>query len=451
MDPRRSLPSVDRVLRCLSGLPHALALDVAREAVEKARHQLGQGVEVSGEAVIEDARRRVGQVSRGLLQPVINATGVLLHTNLGRAPISAAALEAACKVGEGYSNLEFRLEEGARGSRRDHAGPALARACGAESALVVNNNAGAVLLVLAGLARGRQVVVSRGELVEIGGGFRIPDVMAESGARLVEVGTTNRTRARDYAAAVTPETALLLKVHPSNYRMIGFVEQARVDQLASLGAPVVVDAGSGLLDESTPWLSRRPTWLGDELGVRQCLEHGAALVTFSGDKLLGGPQAGVIAGRADLVEQLARHPLARALRPDKMTLAALEATVFAYLDGDAAQIPFWRLATVPLEELVARAGAIAAEVPGTEVVRTEAAAGGGSLPGLTIPSAGVAVGGLAATAPEMVAAAVLRELRGRRVVGRTEGGLAVLDLRSVEERSDRVLVEALASLPGRRD
>lgn len=484
MDPRRSLPSVDLVLRGLSGLPHALALDAARAAVEEARRRLedgvlGDGLEVSGEAVIDDARRRAGRLSRGLLQPVINATGILLHTNLGRAPLGEVALEAACAVGRGYSNLEFRLEQGVRGSRREHAGPVLARACGAESALVVNNNAGAVLLVLAALARGRQVVVSRGELVEIGGGFRVPEIMAESGAHLVEVGTTNRTRRGDYAAAVTPETALVLKVHPSNYRMVGFVEQAGVEELAQLGLPVVVDAGSGLLDEATPWLPRqaglprRPAWIGDELGVRQCLERGAALVTFSGDKLLGGPQAGVVAGRADLVERLARHPLARALRPDKMTLAALEATIFAYLDGDATRIPFWRLATVPLESLVSRAGSIAATVPGAEVVRTEAAAGGGSLPGLTIPSAGVAIGPGKGGGPRRgggpgkgggpgediepgkgrgaEALAILAALRRQRVVGRAQGGRAVLDLRSVEERSDQGVVEALAALPRRRD
>ena len=239
-----------------------------------------------------EARRRAAEIGRSLLQPVINATGVIVHTNLGRAPLGSSPLAAVGEVASGYSNLEFRLDQGKRGSRQQHAGSLLAKACGAEAALVVNNNAAAVLLVLAALARGREVIVSRGELVEIGGGFRVPDVMAESGARLVEVGTTNRTRRADYERATSPETALILRVHASNYRMIGFVESTPVESLSGLGLPVVVDIGSGLLDETTPWLAERPAWLRDEPGARQCLEAGAALVTFSGDKLLGGPQAG---------------------------------------------------------------------------------------------------------------------------------------------------------------
>ncbi|MCZ7535433.1 MAG: L-seryl-tRNA(Sec) selenium transferase [Acidimicrobiia bacterium] len=238
-------------------------------------------------------------------------------------------------------NLEYRLETGTRGSRHDHAGHLVAEACGAEAGLVVNNNAAAVLLVLAALARGREVIVSRGELVEIGGGFRVPDVMAESGAKLVDVGTTNRTRLSDYEHAVTGDTALALRVHASNYRMVGFVEAASVAELATLGVPVVVDAGSGLLDDTTPWLDRRPSWLRDEPGVRQCIEAGASIVTFSGDKLLGGPQAGIIVGRRDLVDVVARHALARAVRADKLTLAAVQSVALAYLSGDASSIPLW--------------------------------------------------------------------------------------------------------------
>ncbi|MDP9388982.1 MAG: L-seryl-tRNA(Sec) selenium transferase, partial [Actinomycetota bacterium] len=291
-------PSVDALARDIAdvGLPHPLLVDAAREAV------------AAGDPA--SARARAEAVSRSLLRPVVNATGVLLHTNLGRAPV-AASVEAR------YSNLEFDLDSGRRGSRRNHAAALLARAAGADRALVVNNCAAAVLLVLATLARDRAVVVSRGELVEIGGGFRVPEVMEQSGARLVEVGTTNRTRRQDYADAVAAaDPALLLKVHQSNYRIVGFTESVGVASLASLGVPVVADIGSGLLDAATPWLaSGPPRWLADEPAVRQTLAQGAALVTFSGDKLLGGPQAGVIAGRADLVDRCARHPLARALRP----------------------------------------------------------------------------------------------------------------------------------------
>jgi L-seryl-tRNA(Ser) seleniumtransferase len=441
MDPRRAVPSVDRVLQAGLGLPHGLAVAVAREAVDAARAALAADPEseFDPEEVVEDARRRAEALRRSLLQPVVNATGVLIHTNLGRAPIGAGALGAVAEVAGGYSNLEYRLDEGRRGSRHDHAGALLARACGAEAGLVVNNNAAAVLLVLATLARGREVVVSRGELVEIGGGFRVPEVMAESGARLVEVGTTNRTRLADYQRAVGPETALVLKVHASNYRMTGFVESTPVTELAGLGPPVVVDTGSGLLDETTPWLPRRPSWLGDEPGARQCLEAGAALVTFSGDKLLGGPQAGVVLGRADLVRALSRHPLARAVRPGKMTLTALQAVALAYLDGDGAAIPLWRMATASVEDLTARAVRLATAVAGAKVIDTEAVAGGGSLPGLTIPSVAVA---LEVADPD----AALGALRMRGVVARVEDGVVVADLRSVDPAGDERLGEALAAV-----
>jgi L-seryl-tRNA(Ser) seleniumtransferase len=439
MDPRRALPSVDRVLAVLDGLPPSLAADVARAAVDAARQAATAGIPVDPEAVLKDARARAAVLRRSLLQPVLNATGVLIHTNLGRAPLGRAALEAASAVAGGYSNLEYRLDEGKRGSRHDHAGALLARAAGAEAAVAVNNNAAAVLLVLAALARGREVVVSRGELVEIGGGFRVPDVMAESGARLVEVGTTNRTRRADYERAIGPDTALVLKVHASNYRMVGFVESTPVPELATLGPPVVVDIGSGLLDETTPWLGRRPAWLRDEPGARQCLADGAALVTFSGDKLLGGPQAGVIAGRADLVRIVTRHPLARAVRADKMTLAALQQVVIAYLEGDTAAIPLWRMAATPVEALRDRALSVAARVPGAKVVDTEAVAGGGSLPGLTIPSAGVAL-------EPADADAVLAALRARGVVARIDDGAVICDLRTVDPGDDARLADALAAV-----
>ena len=442
MDPRRALPGVDQVLTALSGLPHELLVACARDAIAAAREQMSReeqpGDAVSAEAVVAAARRRVELLQGRLLRPVVNATGVIVHTNLGRAPVGDDALAAAQAIGRGYSNLEYRMDDGGRGSRHEHAGSLLARACGAEAGLVVNNNAAAVLLSLAALARGREVVVSRGELVEIGGGFRVPEIMAESGCRLVEVGTTNRTRRSDYAAAVGPDTALVLKVHASNYRMVGFVESTPVTELTPLGPRVMVDAGSGLLDETTPWLARRPAWLRDEPGIRQAVEAGAALVTFSGDKLLGGPQAGVVVGRAGLVAALAAHPLARAVRADKLTLAGLQAVAFSYLSGDATTIPLWRMATAPLDGLRARADEIAAGVPAAKVVDTEAVAGGGSLPGLTIPSAGVAV---EVPAP----ARALAHLREHDVVARIEDDAVVCDLRTVDPDDDERVARALAA------
>jgi L-seryl-tRNA(Ser) seleniumtransferase len=436
------LPGVDQVLDALSGLPHELLVACARDAIAAAREQMsreGQADDATPlETVVSDARRRVQRLRRRLLRPVVNATGVIVHTNLGRAPVGDDALAAARAIGRGYSNLEYRMDEGGRGSRHEHAGSLLARSCGAEAGLVVNNNAAAVLLSLAALARGREVVVSRGELVEIGGGFRVPEIMAESGCRLVEVGTTNRTRRADYAAAVTDRTALVLKVHASNYRMVGFVESTPVAELAALGPPVMVDAGSGLLDETTPWLPRRPAWVRDEPGVRQAIDAGAELVTFSGDKLLGGPQAGVVVGRADLVAALAGHPLARAMRADKLTLAALQAVAFSYLSGDATTIPLWRMATAPLDVLRARAEAVAAAVPDAKVVDTDAVAGGGSLPGLTIPSVGVAV---EVPAPGRA----LGVLRDNDVVARIEDDAVVCDLRTVDPADDERVAYALAA------
>jgi L-seryl-tRNA(Ser) seleniumtransferase len=283
------------------------------------------------------------------------------------------------------------------------------------------------------------VIVSRGELVEIGGGFRVPEIMAESRCRLVEVGTTNRTRRADYEAQLRPETALVLKVHASNYRMVGFTEAASIAEVASLGPPVMVDAGSGLVDETTPWLPAPPTWLHDEPGIRQTLADGAALVTFSGDKLLGGPQAGVILGRADLVAACARHPLARAVRADKVTLAAMQYVALAYLTGTAAALPLWRMATVSNGELRARGSAIVERNGNASVIGTEAVAGGGSLPGLTIPSVGVALH----VANPQVAQASLREWG---VIARIERDAVVCDLRTVDPTDDARVADALAAI-----
>jgi L-seryl-tRNA(Ser) seleniumtransferase len=407
---------VDSLARSLAdtGLPHPLLVDAAREAI------------AAGDP--GSAAMRAEAVSRVLLRPVINATGVLLHTNLGRAPLGPAPESLPARG----VNLELELSTGRRGSRQAHTAALLARAAGCEAALVVNNGAAAVLLVLTALARDRPVPVSRGELVEIGGGFRIPEVLATSGARLVEVGTTNRTRLSDYAATLAAEPALLLKVHQSNYRVVGFTESAPVAELVTLGPPVVVDIGSGLLDERTPWLpGGPPSWLAGEPAARQTLEAGAALVTFSGDKLLGGPQAGVIAGRADLVAACARHPLARALRPGGLVLGALQETMLHYLRRDAAAIPFWRMATTDGGELRRRASTIGVGEP----VDCSSVAGGGSLPGLEIPSAGVALTGdrtaaLRANDPPVIA---------RIIEDRT-----VADLRSVDPADDPVLAKALA-------
>jgi L-seryl-tRNA(Ser) seleniumtransferase len=412
-------PSVDALARSLAGtgLPQPMLVEVARAAI------------AAGDPA--SALRRAAAAGRSLLQPVINATGVLLHTNLGRAPVPAAS------DGTRYSNLELDLEDGRRGSRQDRAGPLLARACGAERALVVNNCAAAVVLVLAALARDRDVVVSRGELVEIGGGFRIPEVLAQSGARLVEVGTTNRTRLADYRAAVQApgaDVGLVLKVHASNYRISGFTETVEVAALAGVGPPVVADIGSGLLDAATPWLADGPPpWLANEPAARQTLAGGAALVTFSGDKLLGGPQAGIVAGRADLVAACASHPLARALRPGSLVLGALQETALAYLRRDGAAIGFWRMATLPVADLEARAAALGVGRP----VACASVTGGGTLPGVEIPSAGVAVEGDHRAA-----------LRARTppVVARVAEGVTVCDLRTVAPADDAELSAALAAV-----
>jgi L-seryl-tRNA(Ser) seleniumtransferase len=419
-------PSVDALARSLThvDLPHPLLVEAAREAIDAGRP--------------DTAAERAEAIHRAMLRPVVNATGVLLHTNLGRAPLPGRDDRGPVR----YANLELDLATGRRGSRATHAGALLARAGGAESALVVNNGAAAVLLVLAALARGEAVAVSRGELVEIGGGFRVPEVMAESGARLVEVGTTNRTRLADYAA-VAGQASLLLKVHQSNYRVVGFTESVDVAALASLGQsgplsgkqgpPVVADLGSGLLDAACPWLpGGPPAWLAGEPAVRQTLAAGAALVIFSGDKLLGGPQAGVIAGRRDLVERCARHPLARAVRPGGLVLEELQATALAYLRRDADAIPFWRMARIPAGDLRARASSLGVG----DVVDTEAVAGAGSLPGNGIPSAGVALDG--------DHTAALRAF-DPPVIARVRDGRTFLDLRTVDPADDPVLAKAVAA------
>jgi L-seryl-tRNA(Ser) seleniumtransferase len=380
----RDLPSVDELLRDdrLAPEPHELAVAATRLALERARGEIRAGRNPGD--LVEMAVSELARARRPSLRRVLNATGVLVHTNLGRAPLAEAALDRVAEVGRGYSNLEYDLDLGERGSRQDHLSPLLGRLTGAEAALVVNNNAAAVLLALAALAEGREVVVSRGELIEIGDGFRIPDVLARSGARLVEVGTTNRTRAADYERAIGPETAVLLRVHQSNFRVVGFSERPRLGELAEVARrhelPLVDDLGSGA-----------PAAIGDEPTPAESLRAGADLVCFSGDKLLGGPQAGIVVGRAELVERLQRHPLQRALRADKLTLAALEGTLtLAFDPATRDEVPVLRMLHEPIEAVRARAERLAGLVGG-EVEDTVARVGGGALPLAELPSAACAV------------------------------------------------------------
>jgi L-seryl-tRNA(Ser) seleniumtransferase len=414
----RDLPSVDELAR---GLDDPLAVDAARAVLDRARTEIRAGTEPG------DLRAALAAEVEGLRAPrlrrVLNATGVIVHTNLGRAPLPASVLDRVREVASGYSNLEYSLEQGARGSRQAHVSAILGRLTGAEAALVVNNNAGAMLLALAALAEGREVLVSRGELIEIGDGFRIPDVLARSGARLVEVGTTNRTSAVDYERAVAPETALILRVHQSNFRVVGFTDRPSLADVADVARlhdlPLVDDLGSGNLVPSNNLL------LGDEPSARESLEAGADLVCFSGDKLLGGPQAGIVAGRAELVERLRRHPLQRALRADKLTLAALEATLTLYLDPPRAraEIPVLRMIDEPADAVRARAERLAALVGGT-VEETVARVGGGALPLVELESFACAV--------EESLAGPLR-LGEPPVVGVVRDGRLLLDCRTLAE------------------
>lgn len=408
-----------------SGLPHAVCVELARDAI-------AAGPDAYAEPA---ALARAISFHRTLLSPVINATGVLLHTNLGRAPVAFTHPPQAI-------NVEFDLTIGERGSRQRAVGGLLATLCGAEAAMVVNNNAAAVLLVLAALANDRQVLVSRGESVEIGGGFRIPEVMEQSGAHLVDVGTTNRTRLGDYSKALLrkhADVALILKVHPSNYRVEGFVEDTSVAQLSTLGVPVVADIGSGLIDASCPWLAGPPpTWLASEPAARQSLAAGAALVTFSGDKLMGGPQAGVIAGRADLVAACMKHPLARALRPGGHVLFAMQHLALSYLAKTAAiDVPFWQMATATIDDLSIRAHEIVAATGVGEVVPSEAVPGAGSAPGTAIASVAIKVAG--------DHLALLRQAT-TPIIARTRDAATLLDLRTIHRDDDGLVVAALRGL-----
>ena len=422
-------PSVDALARELAIrhlLPHAILVDCARRAIANSSAQ--QTVQQT----VQQADQLATEFSQSLLREVVNATGVLLHTNLGRAPIEIHASDRA-------SNLELNMRTGERGSRQETVGKLLALLCGAESAIVVNNNAAAVLLVVAALANSRDVAVSRGESVEIGGNFRIPEVTEQSGARLVDVGTTNRTRLRDYKKAIEKrgnDIALVLKVHPSNYRVSGFVEDTPMRELATLPVPVVADIGSGLIDNTCPWLEgRTPAWLANEPAARQTLSDGASLVMFSGDKLFGGPQCGVIAGRADLVEACAQHPLARALRPGSLTMISMQSLALSYLGRTATtDVAFWKMASTSVAELKLRAEKIITASQVGEVCSLESIPGAGSAPGASIASAGVVFAG-----------DHLAKLRNRQlpIIARVKESKTYFDLRTVRNEDDHLLIDAL--------
>jgi len=420
VDALRALPPVD-ALAAEVDAPRAVAVAAARAVLDARRAEL-----LAGEGGDPDlAGRARAWVERPGLRRVLNATGVIVHTNLGRAPLARAAREAVVRAAEGYSNLEWDAARGARGSRHDHVAGLLCELTGAQAAMAVNNCAGATLLAAAALAGpGREVVVSRGQLVEIGGGFRIPEVIAQAGARLVEVGTTNRTRRADYERALGPDTGAILRAHPSNFRQLGFVEEVEIEALCRLGVPVIDDTGSGVLGDDVEALR-------DEPPVRRSVAAGAALVCFSGDKLLGGPQAGLLVGRAEAIAAARAHPLARALRLDKLSLAALEATLRLHRDPAAArrEIPVLAMLTADGAELGERAERLAGAIgAGAEIVTASARVGGGALPLLELPGPVVAVS-VAGVGPDELAARL--RAADPPLAGRIEGGRLLLDPRTL--------------------
>jgi L-seryl-tRNA(Ser) seleniumtransferase len=437
MDGLRDLPAVDRLAAEIDAA-HPIAVLAARAVIDERRAELRGGA--TGEVdLLARAQERVARIERRSPRPVLNATGVIVHTNLGRAPLAAEAQAAVARIAGGYSDLEWDVESGKRGSRHDHVAALLCELTGAEAAIAVNNCAAAVLLAAAALAGpGRDIVVSRGQLVEIGGGFRIPEVVAQAGARLVEVGTTNRTRRADYERAIGAETGAILRAHPSNFRQLGFVQEVEIEELCELGAPVIDDVGSGNLAEDLPALA-------DEPPVRRSVAAGAALVCFSGDKLLGGPQAGLLVGRADAIAAARTHPLARALRLDKLSLAALEATLALYRDPERAraEIPVLAMLTADAATLAEKARRLAEGIgAGAEIVAASAKVGGGALPLLELPGPAVAVGG-----PPDDLAARLRAA-DPPVVGRIQDGRLLLDPRTLGEDELDVVAGAVRAALG---
>jgi len=442
-DERRHLPSVNHLLQhdavraLLEHTPRALVVDAVRDAIEQARS--GAPVPASDAEWARAVEATVRRAQRPSLRRVINATGVVLHTNLGRAPLATVALEAMARVAGGYSNLEYDVDRGERGSRYSHCVSLLRELTGAEDALVVNNNAAALVLALNALAAGRDVVISRGELVEIGGSFRIPDIMERSGARLREVGTTNRTHLADYEAALDEHAAAVMKVHRSNFAMEGFVAEVDARELARhlapRGVPLVHDLGSGLL------IPLDDVGLTGEPTAADAVRAGAALVTMSGDKLLGGPQAGIVVGTASAVRRLRENPLARALRVDKLTIAALEATLALYREPARAmrEVPVLAMLSAPLDELRARATHVATQVPGATVEESTASVGGGAFPNARIPSVAVTLRGDAQRIEERL------RLGDPSVVGRIADGRLWLDVRTVPSADVPSLVAALGA------
>ena len=455
----REIPSIEQLRQrpALKALEdeygRAAVVAALREEASSVRSAAASGRDVPddvAEAIVRAVPGRLAASRSTSLRPVINATGVIIHTNLGRAPLGAAAIERVAAIAGGYSNLEYDLAIGERGKRDVHADRLVPLLTGAEGGVVVNNNAAAALITLAALAAGREVIVSRGELVEIGGGFRVPDVMSQSGATLREVGTTNRTRAADYAAAISEKTALILRVHPSNFRMEGFVERPRLAELVAigrkLGVPVVEDQGSGYLGPVD--VAVESPALGDEPSVRASIADGADLVMFSVDKLLGGPQAGIIAGRNALLTHIRKHPLMRALRADKMTYAALEATLQEHAAGRAPRsVPVVRMLTLTEADIDARAVRIIEGVgaDGVEAVLVAGSStvGGGSAPGSTLPTRLLAVSHRTLSPADLEA-----RLRAwdPPIVARVEHDRLLLDLRTVLPDQDDIVLQALSAL-----
>ena len=444
MTDLRSLPSVDQLLQTeevnqwISSYGRPLTLDAIRSVLDKVRLRYAEASTIPDrESLLEQVGSKLQNWTAPTLRDVINATGVILHTNLGRAPLSQAALDAIRSVASGYSTLEYDLRKGKRGTRLVHAESLLKRITGVSAALVVNNNAAAVMLALTALARRRAVVIARTQLVEIGGGFRVPDVMKQSGARLVEVGTTNRVHLADYESALDESPVMILRAHRSNFRIIGFTTEPSLAELASLarrvGIPLVDDLGSGsLLDTSRFGLGHEPM-------VQESLAQGADLVCFSGDKLLGGPQAGIIVGRADLVAKLKKHPLARAIRADKLCLAGLSATLLHYLKDEAEQeVPVWRMIAMPTEQIRERAQNWVEVIGHGEVIDGESTVGGGSLPGETLPTFTLA---LRVRGPNRFLAR-LRE-SNPAIIARLDDDRVVLDPRTVLPEQEGALLDGL--------
>lgn len=451
----RHLPSVDRLIseerirRLGESYPHALLIGLIRRHLQQVRLSIAAHNPCpSIDEIVESISDQAHTLENPSLRPTINATGVILHTNLGRAPLSLEASAAMDRIAKSYCNLEFDLDSGTRGSRHAQVEPILRQLTGAEAALVVNNNASGVLLALTALAKKKEVIVSRGQAVEIGGGFRIPDVMRQSGAKLIEVGTTNCTYVIDYEQAISPRTAALMQVHSSNFKLMGFTHYVTQEELVTLGnrydLPVFDDLGSGCLLDTTRF------GLDPEPMIQQSVATGAGLVLFSGDKLIGGPQAGIIVGKKQFIDKLKKHPLARAVRIDKVRLAGLLATLIHYLKGEAvSNVPVWRMISAPLEEIDQRARLWAQPLKGlARVIEGETMIGGGSLPGSTLPTRLVAISGEGKRKHQNTAQALSQRLRCHKVpiVGRISGDVLLLDPRSVLPEEDQIVLQVLHDL-----